>query len=252
MFWFKKKKINVNCFVHENYLYLEKTAPIAPAYKFYPDWWKNLEKEYFDMESMKTSNNMRTCSGFIELFKKGFILPMWSDLAIKTDVNGKLQSYRYDFSDSKSKLIEHHNSLTEGFYPDHWIFKLHSPWIIKADRKNLKFAYLPCTWNHTRPPNYTVPTGMIDEFFIKASTNIFLLIDRTKKQDTFINFGQPMVHYIPITEDHIELRTEVLTDLEFRKVKCTDQITYNRKGINLKRISEGKCPIHSTVKYRDE
>ena len=244
MFFLKKKNVVVNCFVSENYAFSEKYAPLAPASKFYPDWWKNLETEHFDFEGMANISNMKSCVGFINNFKNGFIIPMWCDLAL--DVGPDF--FQYHFADANSVLTEHPNNQAAGFYENFWLLKIHSPWLLKCERKNVNFVYQNCMWNSTQPTQYIVPHGIVD-FHINNSTHLFALVER-KRQQIFINFQQPMVHYIPMTEDNIDLRIEVISNEEWFKMNLTKSmsITFNKKGLNQKRIEQGKCPLKTIIK----
>ena len=85
-FFFKRKKIVVDCFT-DNYS-INELFPIQTANNFYPDWWKNLPKTYDAMNKWGlrvSQSTMKKCPAIIDLYKTGFIMPLWSDLQILSD-----------------------------------------------------------------------------------------------------------------------------------------------------------------------
>ena len=248
LFKFLEKKLTLNCFVHEKYCHLIDLHPIQPAYKFYPEWMKSVEKTHFDQSSLQTKNTIRSCSGFINTFKSGYMIPMWSDLAINVDKVDNDFSYNYQFSDHKSSIDFHTNEQSGDFYKDHYILKLISPWYIDSC-SDVKFLFTDCMWNNVSSPGYITPTGITNlHEKLNTSTNIFIMLKK-QKQKLFIHAGQPMMHIIPLTERKTQLKFEILNDGEFtRFMRFGTHTTFNRHGVNRKRNFEGKCPIKTTLK----
>lgn len=252
MFWSKPKKVVVNCFVNEFFSYVKEYAPIQPAHKFYPDWWKNLKVPEYDQHmSMQIpyKTNMKFCSGFVENFKHGFILPLWSDMSLIVD---ETNSYRYQFADGRVSLDHHNNEQAKGFYENYIFLKIDSPWLLESEQKDLKFMYNSCMWNHKNPPPYITPSGILD-FTYNKSTNVFMLVEK-KPQDIFVHFGQPMVHFIPLTDKNVVLNCEVLSNSEYNKKLSGNKVfTFQpRNVVNRKRITQGKCPIKTILKKSND
>lgn len=248
MFWFKKKEVVVNCFVDEYHSYVKNYAPVQPAHKFYPEWWKKLKPTEYDQKKVFMTGlrtNMKFCNGFIENFKHGFMVPLWCDLSIIID---ETNSFNYHFSDGKTSIEGHNNEQAQGFMEDYIFLKIKSPWLFECEQKDTKFVYNPCMWNYPKPPPWVTPSGIVD-FTHNKSTHIFILPEK-KKQEIFIHFGQPMIHYIPLTDKRVVLNTEVLTSSEYnKKFSYNALLTFQgRSVINRKRVSEGKCPIKTVIK----
>lgn len=245
MIFFKKSKIVLDCFLPESFSYVKEYAPIQSASKFYPQWWKELEIEHFDFDKMHAVTNMKSCQGFVNVFRHGFILPLWSDFSLKIDENG---FYQYSYSDMKSSLDAHPNEQAGQYYKDYYFFKIISPWLIDSNKKDLYVNVMPCIWNHTEPTPYITPYG-ITNFNSNPGTNIFLLLKK-EPQKIFIDYKTPMLHFIPITEKEIVLRHHVITDIEFNKKNSEKSIplTFNRKQINQDRVKQGKCPLKTFIK----
>lgn len=249
LFKFLEKKVVLNCFVHEKYSALVDLLPIQPAHRFIPDWYKSLPTPHFNQSTMNRNLNIKSCLGFLNMFRTGYMIPMWSDLAINVDKVSNELIYKYTFSDGKSILNTHADEHAGNFYTDHFKFKLLSPWFIECDN-DIKFILTDCLWNSTDERDYVVPTG-ITRFnkYDNLSTNIFMLVKK-QKQRIFINAGQPMIHIIPMTERNTRLQFEVLSDKQFNKKSnaLSSSMTFCRKAINAKRLSESKCPIKTFLK----
>lgn len=243
MFWFKKKKIIVDCFVSENNAQLLNTAPVQKSIHFYPDWAKKIQTAKFDFSNMKNNTNIKSCYGFYNFFSHGFMVPMWSDLALK--VNDDL-SWQYKFADGRSSMTYHENNQAPGFLDDHIFFKIHNPWFFDT-KEDIDFLTTGCSWNNSKIPPYFTPTGVIkfNDNFLQTQ-NIFALVKK-QKQEIFINFGQPMLHVIPLSDKPVELNLQVLTNSQlYKRQQRHNSFVNNYK--NMKRVEEGKCPFRTRTK----
>ena len=125
-FFFKKPTITLDCFTTQSNVY--HGAPIEKATKFFPEWWKNIPNHTYDESGFYEMMNMKRCSGFIDYYKKGIMIPMWSDFAI--DIKPlPSQQYRWQFSDGITEA-EIHNSFQRGDYlqpPKYCHVKINTP-----------------------------------------------------------------------------------------------------------------------------
>lgn len=246
MFFFKKKKLVVDAVVSEKHIHAYNHAKIDHANKFYPDWWKNLPKAEFDFFRMERINeSMRLCAGFTEHYSRGLIMPMWSDLAIKTSN----MQYIYHYSDGTSSCEHHNMEQRKGFYEDHLNVKIVSPWLIMSE-KNVPFTFLPPMWNNTVKPKYELAIGTVN-FYYQYATHINTLIK--DNQEIFIPFRQPILHLMPQTEREIDLRHHLVTENEFeRKRNKSHQISFIGSYFKTKKYIESteksKCPFHGLLK----
>ena len=247
LFFFKKKKLVVDAFVSESQSHAYNYAPIDHANKFYPEWWKKLPKTEFDWNILQRKNeSMRLCSGFTDHFSRGLIIPMWSDLSIKTDETG----FKYQYSDGISSCGFHRMEQRKGFYEDHQNVKIISPWVLKSE-KNVLFTMLPAMWCNPVKPNYEVALGTIN-FYYQSATHINLLIPGT--QNIFIHYREPVVHIIPQSEREIDLRRHIVSDSEFEGFK-KDHVSFIGGYHKAKKYREetekdqkSKCPFSGILK----
>jgi len=214
--------------------------PIQKSQHFFPEWWKALPKTYESKNNWglkKPSATMKSCEGFLNIYKNGLILPLWSDLIVETTKD----SWKYEFSAS-SDAVSHD---PQQFGPEFNSFihlKLISPWLIR-ENSGIKFIWMEPTWNHISTlGNYFTLPGIID-YKYQIGTNINLLFQQ-KDNKILITAGQPMAHLIPITEKEIEVRTHHVTEQEYMKLDVSAyESSFIKKYAKNKKILQGKCPF---------
>lgn len=216
---FSRGKVTVDCYTTNPQVY--EGSKIAPGVNHYPDWWKNIPvpKDAWKDRFLQTRNpldlggpnTMKTCVGFINLFKCSFVLPLWSEVRIHIGSQEQVQTqnlppYSYMFVDGRSGMSDHspsdHNNafaLTEYQH-----LKLHSPWHIICDSP-IQWITCPPTWhmmNEFEP--ITILPGMTD-FFYQSSSHINMFVRRAAKEDLFLDlpFGLPLYHLIPQTDKKV-------------------------------------------------
>lgn len=206
---FKKKPIVLNCYTPLSWVY--ESTPIMESKKFLPDFYKKLPK-YKDINPPfdGSSMNMRGCYGFTRYFAKGFMLPMWSDMAVSTRNNELIVS----FADPKTG-IERHNP--QQF--NHWGVgethhaKIVSPWAFTCDEK-IDFYWAEAGWNMKSPLDYTVLSGILN-FKDQHSTNINMMISSATDKDFMIEYGTPLVHLVPITDREVVVKNHLVSIDDF-------------------------------------
>lgn len=241
LFKFKEKKVIVNAFLPEDCQYIKDHADIQPAHKFLPQWWKDLPVSTYDSDKMEINNTMRSCQGFLEHFKHGFIIPMWSDLNFKVTEGG----WRYQYSDTNSKLDVHDSYQAGKMFENHLLVKIHSPWLFFSEQ-GIYFDYIPCYWNDPINTQFSQPPGTLD-FYYQNSTHIFFVTSKEPK-NIFIEYKRPMIHYVPLTTREVEVRSEVLSLSEYTKLQSKSYpLTFARGGTNRSRAMQGKCPLKTIL-----
>lgn len=221
MFFFcKKKTITIDAFVGEDFAHAAETAPITKAY--FPDWWKAVPPSTFDYNTMDASVTVRGCVGMINAFQTGFIMPMWSDLAMNLDGIGQ---WKYQFADRRSDIHHHENDQAPGFFNNHIIFKIRSPWWLQQ-KGSLKVAYTqPHLWQNSIP---FITPGSVNQFSggIMA-THIFAFIEKQLNQQFIIKHGTPMLHIMPLTEDNVTIKPQIITNEELQRKKHNTEVSVN-------------------------
>ena len=230
-----EKPIEITALVDENYSFAKEYFPIEPVVKHIPKWWKELlPKSQFDKATQTAKRTVKGCIGIHNTFKNGFILPMWSDLSIKYSSS----EWSYIFSDETSKLDFHNNDQMPGFYSNYRFFKITSPWLLLANI-DIKFATVDAFYLNI-DKDYILPPGINETINKVCYTNIFLFskpnTDRPY-ETIFINAGTPIHHIIPLTEQKVTVKNEVISSSEYKKLSTRlGSITFENKGLNIKNI----------------
>ena len=240
-FFFRKKKIVVDAFTcmytaHEYF-------PIQNAIKTVPDWWKSLPKEYTTATDLGISLNlptMKKCDGFLDLFNRGFILPLWSDVIINTQDNGY---YQFQWANIKTSVIMTHDMRQYGSVISNNFthMKIISPWVLR-EKTGVKFVWMNPSWNRLFSDNLNILPGVMD-FKYQQDTNINILIE--KKNHTYkLSAGEAMAHIIPLTDDKVEIKNHLISEQEYQQKIAHFMFTSKYK--RMKQIIDGresKCPF---------
>jgi hypothetical protein len=249
MFFFKKSEVVVDAFVSEVHSHAHDYAPIDYAEKFIPDWWKKLPRADIDFNLMNRKNeSIKLCGGFLDHTNRGLMIPLWSDLMIRTDPPGL---YTYNFSDSISICESHPTAQRQGFREDLLNIKIISPWLLRSE-KSVSFSFLPPFWNNNKPLGYQAAIGTTN-FYYQNSTHINLLVE--DNQQIFIPFNTPMLHLMPLTERKIILKRHLITDSEWhrenrRMISSSFIGSYYKLKKHREKLDEqqSKCPFSGFFK----
>jgi hypothetical protein len=241
MFFFKKKKIVVDCFTK-----VEQLADIGipRASKFLPEWWKQIPKELYKANQQGVaipSPTMKTCPGFIDLYSQGNIIPMWSDLLIDVDET----SYCYQYSDI-SNFVNPDSHPKEQFATDQYNFehfhhiKLVSPWLFKCN-KDVKFLAIEPTYNNIVNDYGIVYLPGVLDFKHNRGINVNLLLPSYIRRIK-INYLDPMYHLICLDSDYtVEFKSVLVDQVEYDKVQTSSRFRPHFIS-NLKKLK--KCPFN--------
>ena len=243
LFFFKKSTVHIDAFTTNNNLV--NYYPIEPARNFLPKWWKDLDKEYTVERSNKVEIKMSTikrCSGFIDLYSKGFMMPIWSDLCVETKLTG---DWRCVSPSPDDMLVSSHDirQLDRNF--NKFIhLKILSPWIFQ-EKSGINFHFTQPYWNHViEHDRIQVVPGIIN-FKYQRSSNINAFVPKINHTH-FLPAGTPIAHIIPITEKNVKIHFHCLTNEEMikrfghRRSKFTNDYAEKSKIVKNK---EAKCPF---------
>jgi len=207
------KKIKLECFTADAGIH--KFFPISPAKKFIPEWFKNMPP------TVEQTATIKHCDGLKNLYSRGWVIPMWSDLLIETDKEGW---YRYQYSgtfdsfpgsDRGAEPIDYHNSTQLGNnFSDHIHLKLLSPWIIK-EKTGVDFYFSENTWGMEKYfDDITILPGVLN-FKNQNSANINLFLER-KNNKFLIEHNTPLIYCIPLSDAKLEIKNHLVSDQEFK------------------------------------
>lgn len=231
MFFFcKPSQIVIDCFTTRNTVY--ETAKPQRAATFIPDWWRKLPKtmeiDFIDRPTM------RSCRGFLDLYATGFIQPMWSDVSILALTP---ENCGVTFADSISKVDMFHQWQRGTFMQDKLNLMLLSPWKMK-EKTGVKFHTSGCYWNTGENKDFVTPPAILDFKYQNAChVNIMININENVK---LIEFGTPMVHYVPISDKKINLKHHLVSETEFERQVGYRSIKFKN---NYQVMKKARCPV---------
>lgn len=219
-FFFKNKPIQVDAFIYNPGIL--KLFPIKKAKEFTPEWWKKIPPGVIRKEGQEgvlvERSTIKRCPGFHELYTKGFMIPLWTDIAVETYTNGACKAM--NASEQSGNYVgkpEFHNPEQYGnAFSDFIQLKLSSPWFIK-EKTGVKFLVNQPTWNLTNMGrNVQVFPGVLD-FKYQHSSNINIMFPKIDNR-FMLEAGTPMAHLVPISDKDINLNIHELTEEEAKKL----------------------------------
>lgn len=208
------KPIFVDMYTDKSYVY--EYAQPGPASEFYPDWWAGIGKSTKD--GAIEYPTIKSCEGFVAQYRRGLIIPMWSDLMVEIAPVGST-GYRWTYSDGKSVAKVHPAEQRGTYLPEteYQHLKLDTPWVFKCD-EDVAFQWVQPMWNFDNPESVLIPPGVVN-FKYQFAVNINMLFKRgTATREVLIEHGQPMVHLVPLTERPVVFRAHLVTNDEITKL----------------------------------
>ena len=204
---FRKKEIVVNCYTYKSDVY--NYFPIVETKKTFPAWLKKVKNSYFNSEN-DYFESVKSCPAFVGYFLQGFVLPMWSDLALEVGKSGS-DTYKWQYSDLQSQIGIHpyiQFGLSEKEYQH---FKLCSPWAISCT-EDVPFLFSGPSWRFGDIPETVEILNGVVSYKTNAGTNVNMLVKRTEtNQEFIIKAATPLVHIIPLTEKKLVIKTHLVT-----------------------------------------
>ena len=238
LFKFIKKKITLDVFTYRKEVL--EFFTLDHTNKFIPNWFKktpislNYESPYYPSPTLKG------CYGINELFKKGFTIPLWSDLAIR--INSKEGIIQYQFSDKESS-IEFHNVEQWKYYanPEKNVhFKIISPWAI-TEKTGVKFLAVEFAWD-VPLYNYKISQGVLN-FKEVNSTHINGFFSLKEDIDLLLPAKKPLIHYIPLSDKNLSLKYHLVSLKEFEEIERSNSHYFLNRMVKYK-----KCPFKKYTK----
>lgn len=243
-FFFKKKPVILDCFTSHTGAF---HAPVDHSVKFFPEWWKSLERNVYDTDiDMAGVENptMKNCIGFIDYFKKSITVPLWSDVSFRIGDKNR-PGYIWNFADQYSKIEIHRSHQWGSFVPDNKYLhgKFVSPWKFKC-KDEIFFKKSSAFYNYEQPDFMLFPPGLL-EFKYQASVNInFFIVPGEQERNIFLKYYQPLVQFVPLTERPVKLKTHLVSEEEYNKIGLTF-VSFNRNYHKMKKAAKNSsvCPF---------
>lgn len=246
MFFFKRKKVTVDCFINNPVIY--ELFKIDHAHKFAPKEWKQLPP-FVEMKSLQDPGSKemipvptsKRCVGIVNLFTSGFILPSWTDFKIEMKQDGLF--YKHDPMNNLDASPHPKFMYWKELYDGYQHVKLASPWIIK-EKTGVNFSWQQCTYHNTeRHANYHALSAIID---FKAQHNSHVNMFIQKGTTVEFKAGEPLVQLLPLTEREVELKCHLVDQQEYARLANAYSIKsmwYGQHRELYNQKTESKCPF---------
>lgn len=244
IFIFKKRKLVLDLFTQRQMIFDAAKPKLAP--QFYPDWWKELKTELQMGDELFPTATMRRCMGFVDHYKHGFVIPMWSDFRIELGPIGD-PFFRAQCSDNTTSLGEHPAALRGAYLPNshYQHLKMYTPWAAKC-KEDVYWKWEQPTWSYRNPNKIILLPGTI-EYKYQYSMNANLMFAREAEKTLIeIPFQQPLVHVTPLTERDLELRYHMVEGSEYDRLMQGEKLSNINRYRAYRRVresEESKCPF---------
>ena len=186
---------------------LEKTLPVVPASKFWPEWFKN-QRPIFEGNDKQYASTVRKCPAILDILSMGYVIPLWCDFKLARIEDDLGYMVPPKVSDIFS--LTTHNEIQIDAYPfDENTFK-----------GSVKF-YNP--WEIVTPPGYSVLVvhpyyhvnlnlktldGVIDtDVYHEAHINTFFTAPLN--EEIVFPKGMPLAQIIPFKREDYKMETAV-------------------------------------------
>lgn len=204
MFLSNKKEIVLDCYTYDWHCFTN--AKIDHAIKFIPDWWRSTNKVNENRATIKS------CPGFIDYYKKGIVIPSWTEIDITIHKQGSDQALSWQSGNKNFSTINSHNQCQfDGFAKTNGHnLKIESPWIVYS-KSEVKFLSSQPVWNNRDWSQILTSLPGILNFKMQHSTNINYFFTIDDKEKSFrIEPLTPLMLLHPMTEKKIVLRHHLI------------------------------------------
>jgi hypothetical protein len=249
MFWFNRKEIIIDCFTPLQSVF--ELYKIQPAIKFFPEEFKSLPNYHDEIDDATKikfkAATIRKCVGLQELYKRGFILPMWTNL-ISEPKNAALNTTAAAMVANPFSYTIHPKKQYGGVFDDYFNIKLSGVWKIR-EKSGIQFLLQGPAWNlHNHHKNFLVAPGVVS-YNYQSQTNVNLFINKNS-DDFCIDSGTPLVHMIPLTDKKVTIRNHFVEYDEYNKIGIPDEFDFIKPERYLRWVKqkehqkqESKCPF---------
>lgn len=244
--WYRKTPIVIHAYTTEANIF-ERARPLPPT-NFMPTWFKKTPSKLNDAKeqglTLAGTPTIRTCSGLHDLWRRGFIIPMWCDFIIKLGKKGDTD-YDWEFS-YEPMMATIHPAYQRGEYlpeQEYSHLKLLNPWFFHTE-ESVDFLWLEATWMQDNPTEYIVPPAVIN-YRNQSAAHMNLIFPRQEEEtEIHIKLGQPLAQLVPLTDRPIKIEYHLATHDEMQAMQT--------KGKGLKfigselatRDNPNRCPMH--------
>jgi len=183
-----------------------------------PKWFRDMGKMTGTKWNLPKLN-IKHCHGILELFKRSFYLPLWTDLYIINEMHD-INAISKDSYLIVSKHFDKANSQAPTLSEKHRNLKIDAPWIFDCD-KDINFYITGASWDYINNDlfyNFHLPPAILDfKYQSCLNTQWLFPIPFTKEQETCISFqaGDPLYYITPLTDKKVKFISHCITKTEF-------------------------------------
>lgn len=227
-FFFRRPTVELIVYTKDKYVYDYNKIDLAS--KFIPTWYKetptSCKPDFWEI------NTIKKCPAIIKNLTSGFIMPLWSDLAI--DINER--KVRCHFADLDSTVSAHEPAQWQNYKDpsNHVHLKIADKWKART-KEDIYFLWQEPPYNPSSE-HMQIVQG-VDNYKYTHSTSINYFLNTEKNINFVIKQGTPLVHLLPITERKVKLRHELVSEKEYENIGVKQFVFKDyQKSI--------KCPFH--------
>ena len=232
MFFFKKKKLIVDCFTYRQSVF--ELYKIRKSVHFYPEAIKKMAPDTYvtdDATSVKIKiPTVKKCTGVNALYRHGAIIPMWMDYVCspKTAMENTTKLGVTD-SWNNNLMSQHPRAQYEGLF-ENWIqVKFGGVWNIQ-EKTGVQFLWHQAWWNMSNDIENIIIPPAITFYDWQCQTNLNAFVKKDVEPFTILA-GTPMIQLIPITENDVEYKCHLIDEKEW--------FTKNTIPMDMPQISDG-------------
>lgn len=230
---------------------------ISDASHYYPNWWKNIPAKVYRNDAPYASPSyelptMRQCAGFIELYKKSFVYPLWADLEINVEGDENSGAYNYRFGFDYEYPLQSHGPHERGsFLPPEKYVHIKTPpvWALTTSEA-LNWVTFGASWNQEDTLNKLFFFPGMEDYSLNHSTTWQFMVENVE-QSIFLPAGTPLVHMVPLTSRPVRVESHFDPDMFSYLSRATSSYSftggyYQKKKRRPKvetRGDESKCPF---------
>jgi hypothetical protein len=189
-------------------------TPIVPASKTLPDWYKkaSILKEG---DPPFAAQHIKSCLPFFDAMTQGYIVPLWSDVHVRTDIDGETGQLGpiFTWKDENTVIEAHVPTQTEGMpvmegtkATGGRAFKFANPWLIETPKGYSTLFVAPL--NNCNPNFQMISAIVATDSYMNQILFPFIWTG-PEDYEGVITRGTPLIQLIPFKRDDFqhELRT---------------------------------------------
>lgn len=215
----------IHAFVEAKDRHLLTRAPVVPAGRTMPQWFKDTPTHYtlrtktqvYPPElKLRENATVKSCPGIVDYMTGGYVLPLWADFAITFDDEG----YHWVSSQQDWPIVNpdpaQYSQMPRGDDQFALALKFQSPWYIRTP-PGYSIRMLPLTYHFEQ--QWSVMPGVIHSD-VFHETHVIIQIHLRQGQ-LVLPQGMPFAHIVPFRRERYELTVRQAEAAEMEEIVDT-------------------------------